>query len=167
MSEGRWGALYTKVNQENVAITHLKRQAFETYCPMILRTRKHARKVEKVKRPVFPSYVFVRLDYKQTQWRSILSTRGVQSLVKFGDRVGFLSESFIDEMRHYESEGTLQQMVAPPVKPGDKVTLTEGPFQNFIANVLSLPEKDRIWVLLDMMGQKVRVSQNISALIPA
>lgn len=166
MSEDQWIALYTKVNQEKVAIENLKRQAFDAYCPMMLRTRRHARKVEQVKRPIFPSYVFVHFDGKHRKWRSLLSTRGVQSLVKFGDRIGFLPASMISEMRVYENEGKLQQMIAPHVKPGDKVTLTEGPFKNLIAKVLSLPEKDRIWVLLDMMGQKVRVSQNISVLIP-
>lgn len=167
MSEHNWIALYTKANQESLAVTHIERQEFEAYCPMILRTRRHARKVEQVKRPLFPSYIFVRLNRDMDQWRPLLSTRGVQSLVRFGDKLGFLPDSFVENLRAHDQAGDLLQEVAPKIKPGDEVTLTEGPFQNVIAKVLSLPEKERVWVLLDMMGQQVRVSQSISALIPA
>ena len=167
MSERQWIALYTKANQENIAITHIERQSFETYSPMITHTRRHARRIEQVRRPLFPSYVFVRFSQKGTQWRPLLSTRGVPFLVKFGDKIGLLPEGFVEDLRRYEKSGKLHQAIAPKVKPGDQVTLSAGPFQNCIARVLSLPEKERVWLLLEMMGQQVRVSQSICTLLPA
>jgi len=167
MSERQWFALYTKANQESIAIQHIERQSFEVYCPMMTRTRRHARKVEQVKRPLFPSYICVRFSRTRDQWRPLLSTRGVRSLVKFGDSVGLLPEDFVEHLRAHEDAGRLSQFLLPKVEPGDCVTLTEGPFRNFVARVLSAPEKDRVWLLLDVMGRQTRVLQDTSALVPA
>ena len=54
-----WIALYTKANQEKTAITNIERQGFRAYCPMIERTRRHARKIEKsADRSFLPMYLF-------------------------------------------------------------------------------------------------------------
>ncbi len=164
MSEYKWIALYTKPNQEQLAIENIKRQSYDVYCPMVSKTRRHARKTEMVRRPLFPSYLFVRLNVQCSQWRPLLSTRGVQSLVKFGERLGEVPLGFISDLRAHEDSGVLDQLIQPKVAPGDKVEIMDGPFKNLIAQVVSLPEKDRVWLLLDMMGQSVRISQKVSAL---
>jgi len=156
-----WIALYTKANQERTALTNIKRQNFSAYCPMIERTRKHARKVEKVRRPLFPSYVFVRLDEQKFQWRPLLSTIGVQSVIRFNDRLGFMPEGFVEELQDFEKKDKLRAMTAPKFMAGMKVKMLDGPFQNLIAKVLSLPEKDRVWLLLDIMGRKVRIQHDV------
>lgn len=156
-----WIALYTKANQEKTAITNIERQGFDAYCPMIERIRKHARKIDMVRRPLFPSYVFVRLDEQKFQWRLLLSTIGVQSVIRFNNRLGFMPDGLIDELREYEEHNILRQKMALKVKPGMKVKMLDGPFQNLIAKVLSLPEKDRVWLLLEIMGSEVRVQHDI------
>jgi transcriptional antiterminator RfaH len=156
-----WIALYTKPRQENVAIVNIERQGFEVYCPTIIRTRRHARKVEQVRRPLFPAYVFVRLNEQKFQWRPLLSTHGVQSVVRFRDKLGFMPRGFVEDLRANEIAGNLQQMAAPEVIPGMRVKMMDGPFESLIAEVLSLPEKDRVWLLLDIMGRQVRIQQDI------
>lgn len=156
-----WIALCTKPNQEQTAITNIERQGFEAYCPTIMRTRKHARKVDQVRRPLFPSYVFARLDGQKFQWRPLLSTYGVQSVVRFSNKLGFMPDGLIEDLRDNELAGNLQQLAAPKVRPGMRVKMMEGPFQDIIAKVLSLPEKDRVWLLLDIMGRQVRIQQDI------
>ena len=167
MSSFKWIAIYTKVNQEQLALDNIRRQSYEGFCPMVSRIRRHARKTDYVKRPLFPGYVFTKLNVEKDQWRPLLSTRGVQSLVKFGSQIGFLPQGFIDELKLYEQNGMLESMAAPKIQPGDNVEILDGPFRSVIAKVLSLPDKDRCWLLLDMMGQQVRISQKVSALLPA
>lgn len=155
-----WIALYTKANQERTAITNIERQDFSAYCPMIEHTRRHARKVETVRRPLFPSYVFVRLDAQKCQWRPLLSTIGVQSVIQFNNRPGFMPDGFVEELQVFEEQDKLRVMTAPKFMAGMEVKILNGPFQNLIAKVLSLPEKDRVWLLLDMMGRKVRIQHD-------
>lgn len=156
-----WIALCTKPNQEQTAIVNIERQGFEAYCPSIMRTRRHARKVDQVRRPLFPSYVFARLDGKKLQWRPLLSTYGVQSVVRFSNKLGFMPDGLIEDLRDNEHAGNLQQLAAPKIRPGMQVKMMDGPFQDIIAKVLSLPEKDRVWLLLDIMGRQVRIQQDI------
>jgi len=40
---------------------------------------------------------------------------------------------------------------------GDSVELLTGPFANFIATVDTTDPEQRIWVLMDFMGQKTRM----------
>jgi transcriptional antiterminator RfaH len=40
---------------------------------------------------------------------------------------------------------------------GDSVEMLTGPFANFIAKVDTIDPEQRIWVLMDFMGQKTRM----------
>ena len=48
----------------------------------------------------------------------------------------------------------------PPkiLKPGDQVTLTNGPFANFVAEVEKITTARRVWVLMEIMGAQTRVA---------
>lgn len=48
----------------------------------------------------------------------------------------------------------------PPklLKPGDQVTLTKGPFANFVAEVEKIAPDRRVWVLMEIMGGQTRVA---------
>ena len=43
-------------------------------------------------------------------------------------------------------------------QPGDQVTLTKGPFANFVAEVEKIAPDRRIWVLMEIMGGQTRVA---------
>jgi len=62
MSERRWYVVHTQPNGEGRADLNLCRQGFATYLPRYARRRRHARRQEVVKRPLFPRYLFVGLD---------------------------------------------------------------------------------------------------------
>ena len=55
-----------------------------------------------------------------------------------------------------DDKGTL----LPPklLKPGDQVTLTTGPFTNFVAEVERIAPDRRVYVLMEIMGGQTRVA---------
>lgn len=156
----KWIAVYTKPKQEQIAIENIARQGFETYCPMIKRRISHARKVQMVLRPLFASYIFVKLAGKKPHWQPIQSSRGVTSIVRFGDKLGFLPNMLIEQLRNLEENGLLHQTSKSDFQVGEDVRITDGPFKDFMAKVLSESDKGRIWLLLDLMGQTIRVRQD-------
>ena len=121
-----WAVVNTHPHREHIAREHLARQDFEVYCPMLRRRRTHARRVESVLRPLFPGYLFVRLGPERTSWRPILSTVGVRSLVRFGNRLAWLDEAFIQSLRAREVDGVIRAASAYQV--GHQVRLNGGPF---------------------------------------
>ena len=57
-----WYVVETLPRAELVAQSHLQRQSFGCFFPQFEKTRRHARRVDRVLAPVFPGYVFVRFD---------------------------------------------------------------------------------------------------------
>jgi len=154
-----WIAVVTQVNSENLAIANLVQQGYESYCPYILKTIRHARKTEQVKRPLFPGYVFVALDLEADQWRAIQSTRGVRSIVQFGKRLGRLPVGFIEALISQENSGCLSiDKISKPLSVGEVVRVENNAFNGLIGKVLSVDSKDRIWVLLDILKQSIKVA---------
>ena len=81
-----WYVVHTKVRQEALALTNLNRQGFECYMPMIKLEKIRQRKTATVAEPMFPRYLFIRLDTSGSgqSWSPIRSTLGVSQLVRFG-----------------------------------------------------------------------------------
>ena len=165
---GTWVAASTHQFKEPVAVANLERQDFHAYCPMIRRRVRHARRVKEVLRPLFPGYVFIRLDPWRDQWRPILSTVGVRALIRFGDRFGFVSQEFVETLRAREEHGAVPLPRArDSYVQGEHVRLREGPFAGVVATVLHCDEGDRLTLLMDMLRRSVSVQSTVDEVVPA
>lgn len=154
----RWHVVQTHVNAEGKAAANLARQGFSIYLPRYLKRRSHARKVETVARPLFPRYLFVAIDLASQRWRAIQSTLGVSHLVCVGDRPALVEDRVIGALRAREDEVGFIKLVRRSVfSPGDKVRIVEGAFVDSVAFVESVSDRDRVSVLLNLLGRKVRV----------
>lgn len=154
----RWYVAQTQVNCEAKASHHLIRQGFEVYLPRYLKRRRHARKVDIVAAPLFPRYLFVNIDLASQRWRSIQSTFGVSSLVMNGDEPAALPEGVFDVMRGREDEkGFVELDRKPAFAPGDKVRILAGAFVDSLGLFEGAGERERVSVLLNLLGRKVRI----------
>jgi len=164
---GSWVAVSTHHFKETVAVANLERQGFVAYCPMIRKSIRHARRLREVLRPLFPGYVFIRLDLHRDQWRPVLSTVGVRHLIRFGDRLGVLPEAFVEGLLEREEGGVVPiPRYRESYRPGEKLRFRDGPFEGLIATVLNCETNDRLLVLIDMLRQSVRVRTPIEDVVP-
>lgn len=155
-AQGRWIAVSVHANREHVAEENLLRQGFRVYLPKLLRRTRHARRVQDVLRPLFPGYLFVELPSDLGRWRPILSTYGVRTLIRCGDRPSFVDPGFIAALKGREIDGVI---VRPdqPYAVGDGVRLAGGAFDGLAATIIGLDEKERLVVLMELLGQQVRL----------
>lgn len=151
-----WYAVQTHPNRENLAVEHLKRQGFSVWMPMCGRIIRHARKSKRVRRPLFPGYLFINLDVEAAQWRSINGTIGVNRIVSFGQRPAPVAAKFIDALQNIEANEGLAAENGDALMPGQDVEILSGPMAGTIAKLLSLEAGDRVIVLLNMLGHFVR-----------
>jgi len=86
-----WYVVQTHPHAEANAAAHLERQGYSVYLPRYHKRRRHARRIEFVTAPLFPSYLFVMIDMFAQRWRSIQSTIGVSRLVCSGEEPAVLS----------------------------------------------------------------------------
>lgn len=153
-----WIVVNTHPHREMLAIEHLKRQRFECYCPMTERLPPPSRAAKggAVIKPLFPNYVFVRVDANQMRWRPILSTLGVRSMVRFGDRPSTLNDTFIAALKSRETAGIIRS-AGERFNLGDTVRLVGGPFDGLVTKIIEMTDRDRLVVLMDLLNQKVKV----------
>jgi transcriptional antiterminator RfaH len=154
-----WYVVQTQVNAELKAARHLLRQGFEIYLPRYLKRRSHARKIEKVPAPLFPRYMFVQIDMATQRWRSIQSTFGVSHLVLQGSDPARVAPEVIGSLKAREDDGgyvTLDKR--PKFALGEKVRVLAGVFAENFGLFDGMAERERIAILLDLLGRKVRVS---------
>jgi transcriptional antiterminator RfaH len=160
----RWIVATTHPNSEAIAREHLVRQDFTAYCPMIRKRRSHARRVDTVLRPLFPGYIFVHLTGAKI-WRPVQSTTGIRNIVRFGDEPAVLDADFIAALRQREEEGAIIRP-ATPFTVGQQVQIEGGPLDGLLARILSLNDRDRITVLLDVMNRGVKTMVDSRQLTP-
>jgi len=160
MSEAaaRWYVVQTQPNGEAKAALNLKRQGYEIYLPRYLKRRSHARKIDITARPLFPRYLFVAVDQATQRWRAIQSTFGVARLVCNGDAPASVPEGVVGLLKAREgADGFIRMETRPTFAPGDKVRVLSGAFTDCAGLFTGLADHDRVAILLDMLGRKVRV----------
>ena len=156
-----WHVVQTHGHSENKAAAHLLRQGYTVYLPRYLKRRRHARRIETVATALFPRYLFVASSSLTQGWRSIQSTIGVTHLVCNGDTPAFISSDVIAELRGREDEaGFIRLDPRPRFGVGDKIRVIEGAFDSCLGLFEGMADRDRVAILLDLLGRKVRVLLN-------
>lgn len=154
----RWYVAQSQPHAERKAVWHLNRQGFETYLPVYQKRRRHARRTETITTPLFPRYIFVAVDMAAQRWLSIQSTIGVSKLVCNGDVPAPVPAGVIDALKHREDEnGFFLFDNRPRFAPGDSVRIVDGAFAACLGLFEGLRDGERVAVLLDLLGRKVRV----------
>ena len=161
----RWYLVYSKPRQEDVAKQNLQRQGYETYLPMVRFARRRlGRRIIKIE-PMFPRYLFIRLDTESDNWAPIRSTLGVNSIVRFGPDPTPVPDELVASLKARDREG-VQDMPLHEFKPGGKVRIEEGPFEGYEGIFLATTSQDRVLVLLDIVGKAAKARVHIEQLGP-
>lgn len=158
IQQSSWHVVQTHTHAEAKAQLHLVRQGFETYLPRYLKRRRHARRVDVVGCPLYPRYLFVSFNTAIHRWRTIQSTIGVARLICNGDMPAAIDGSIIGGLRSRENEqGFIRLEQRARFAVGDKVRVREGVFCDCLGLFESIGDRERVTILLDLLGRKVRV----------
>ena len=155
----RWYVVQTHPHAESKASMHLHRQGFVSYFPRYLKLRRHARRVEKVAAPLFPRYLFVSVECATQRWLSIDSTFGVVRLVRVGGRPAPVPQHVIEALTHREdANGFVELAPRPRFALDDKLRVSSGAFCGRIGLFQGMTSQERVTILLELLGRKVRVA---------
>lgn len=158
-----WYILQLKPNSYNIARINLNRQEFNVFLPMLNVTRRVARKYVERTEPLFPGYMFIEFDIREDLWRKVSSTLGVARIVSLAGKPTPVPTDIVNElMSRCDDDDTLRPL--DDIQKGEDVKLVRGPFASFLAKVEEISPDQRIWLLLDILGQSSRVSVDLSAI---
>lgn len=145
-----WYVVKTRARQEERAVTHLENQSLEVYCPRLCRKSGRTE-------PLFPGYLFVKIQSFERAYANISSTRGVQQVLKFGTHWAQVTDELVVELQQQEST----HQAEPDFTRNQPVIFREGPFAGLEAVYLCPDGEQRALVLLGILSrqQQVRVEE--------
>lgn len=154
----RWYVIETNPKQEDRAINNLVAWGVESFTPKL----KHGRfnfytgKPQYVIKPLFPRYIFARFS-AQALLSKVRFTRGVQSVVSFGNEPTPVDNEIIDLVRsRIEEDGYVT--IREKLNPGDPVSIDEGPLKNMKGLFeRQMQDRDRVVVLLSTVSYQAHL----------
>lgn len=153
-----WYAVYTQPGKELWARSNLWSYGFEVYLPRHLKWRRHARRSERVPRPLFPSYLFVRAELEAGVRRRVDTAPGVSHMVRFGDEPVPVANEIIAELRSREGDdGFIRLNDAASFKQGERLRIRKGALCDQVGLFERASDDKRVFLLLDLLGRQVRV----------
>ncbi|MEY6433357.1 transcription termination/antitermination NusG family protein [Thioalkalicoccus limnaeus] len=161
-----WYVVQTKPRQERLAVTHLAEQGYHTYLPLHACWKRRQRRWTRIREVYFPRYAFFSPADPQHSIAPVRSTCGVTRLVRFGNIPATIDPRVLRELHILEQ--TLhrldQDTTISLFKPGDPVRLTDGPLAG-LTGIISTCAKDRVTVMMILLGQNSPVTVPIDSLI--
>ena len=152
-----WYLIHTKVRQECCAQENLERQGYTCFLPQIRAEKLRRRALVVVQEPLFPRYLFIRLDagLEAKGWGPIRSTFGVTRLVTFGNQPARLSDMLVGSIR-----AQLEDVIAPKefFEPGQALVVADGPFIGLDAIYQIRDGEGPVMVLLNILSKPVQLS---------
>lgn len=156
-----WSVAQTESQREGVAAKFLSKNDYETYLPKIVaKAGVRARVV-----PLFPTYIFVRID---DHWWSIKRTIGVLRVLMWGDKPAVIGDKIVGAIQRREGENGLVKLPKPPgLARGQTVVIRAGSFAGRVGVYDGMAGADRVRVLLNLLGRLVPVTLAIADVHPA
>jgi len=146
----RWYALQVKSRQERIVDGMLRLKGYETFLPT-------ERKTATVKResdlPLFPGYLFCRLDPMVRM--PVLTTPGVVSILGYGKVPSPVSEDEINNVRMVVCSGLPHESM--PYVTGERIKVTEGVLRDLQGVLLEDRNRSRVVVSVELLQRSVAV----------
>lgn len=154
----RWHALFTKPYMEPRVTAAIEARGVEVFAPTI---RYHNRRGIATEKPFFPRYILARFDWGQSGLATVQWTPGLAAVVAFDGEPAWLRD---DEVAFLRAQlGGLDGDAFMRLKPGQRVRVRRGPFQDFEAVFDAyLNGDERVAILLDVLGRRSRVQLKLA-----
>jgi transcriptional antiterminator RfaH len=151
-----WIVVRCEPLRELTARRFLELAKFSVYFPRICeRQAKGGRRIERL-RPLFPSYIFV--GFRDGRWWDARWCVGVAAVIMAGNGPAQLGDHVIDELRARERNGLVELPKREAFKVGDSVRVLSGPFGGHLAIFAGMRPRERVEILLQLLGSVQRVT---------
>lgn len=153
----KWHAVYVSSRTEKKINEILSGKGIEAYVPLIKTMRQWSDRKKMVELPLLNGYVFVKINLNQND--KVLQTKGVVNFVRSEGKIAVIRNIEIDRLKqlvelgyHLEANGINKEY-----KEGDKVKISSGVLKGIEGYVVESNENNQIDVLLESIGQCIRV----------
>src|ERR1035437_3674287 len=150
-----WYAIHVRSKFENLTSTALCGKGYEVFLPLYRSRRRWSDRVRKLDLPLFPGYLFCRLDVHD-RLLPILTTPGVVAIVGAGKVPIPVFDEEIATIRAVLGSGLAAQP-CPFLNLGTGVYIERGPLAGIEGIVTNLDKKYRLVISVTLLQQSVTV----------
>ncbi len=149
-----WFAIRVKSNFEKKVAAGLRNKGLEEFLPLYQSRRRLSDRYKTVELPLFPGYLFCRLDLEHRL--PLLTTVGFLYIVSVGSKPMPVNEDEIAAVQFVVRSG-VPAMPWPSLAPGQRVRLEGGPLCGLEGVVTQVGMRDRICVSVTLLQRGVSV----------
>lgn len=157
-----WHAAYTSSRHEKTVVEHLRQREVECFLPLYETVRRWNNGRHRVQLPLFPSYVFVRMEARDRL--RVLQVPGLAQLVTFQGAPAALPDSEIETLRSALATGVFAQPHRY-LSVGSKVEICRGPLQGLRGILLRHQGQFRVVLSVEMIMRSIVVEVEASDLV--
>jgi transcription antitermination factor NusG len=158
-----WYAIQTRSNSERLVYRVLEDKGYELFLPMYSEQRRWSDRVKQINIPLFPGYVFCRLDSHNRL--PILQSSGVVQIVGNGNLPIPIAEEEIEAVKNV-LKSNLPYIPWPSLVPGHRVVVDRGPLMGMQGVLLRVKHGYRLVVSINMLQRAVAVELDASWVRP-
>ncbi len=163
--ELRWYVVKVRPHKESYIQMQLASCAgIDTYCPQMKTPKKYLRRGQSQVEPVFPGYVFVRLN-PSTQVLHLRRLHGYNALISFDGRPATVPDQLIRDFRRKEgNRGYIVNRPPKTLRANDQVRVLEGAFRGQVGWFVRYQGgAERICLLMAFMNSKTQLEIPVGA----
>jgi transcription antitermination factor NusG len=150
ITDEAWLVVRYKINETLRFERNLRNQNIEFYIPRIYTNTPKG--VNQKPESLFPGYGFVRLA--NTNLQALKNTLGLIAVIRFGDQLAIAKHSMITQFKELECSSKIQPISVKGLEKDDRVMITAGPFRGFMSKILTTGAKDRVTILISLLGSE-------------
>jgi transcription antitermination factor NusG len=154
-----WYAVHVRSNYERLVHGVLEGKGYELFLPMYSERRRWSDRVKQVDVPLFPGYVFCRLDSQDRL--PVLQAPGVVQIVGNGKLPVPIAEEEIEAVK-IVLKSNLPYLPWPSLAPGHRVVVDRGPLMGVQGVLLQIRQSHRLVVSVSMLQRAVAVELDAS-----
>lgn len=137
-----------QTNPQREAFVADRLKSLKPYCPLFKTLRGKIR-------PLFPSYLFIGAII---DWSPIQNCFGVKTILMACGRPAQLPDNVIDLWKSKERHGLVELPPPPRFRTDQRLVITRGCLKNRSVIYVGQSAREREEVLIEMMGQSVRIT---------
>lgn len=152
-----WHAIYVSSRAEKKITETLQSKNIEAYVPIIKTMKQWSDRKKMVELPLMNGYVFVKINPSEND--KVMQTKGVVNFVRSEGKIAVIRDLEINRLKQLVELG--YQLEAEAIhktyKEGDKIKITSGALKGIEGYIVESKENRQIEVLLESIGQCIRV----------
>jgi len=150
-----WYGVRTRSNFERVASQVLQSKTYATYAPVYRTRSRRLDRVVEIERPLFPGYVFCRLNPSE-RILPVLTSPGVVSLVGFGKQPAPIPDFEIDAIKRLLASGSGVEPY-PFARVGQRVRVTRGSLSGLEGILVKKRNEWRIVISVTLLQRSISI----------